>query len=212
LVSGAGRDETAGEARRRVERCSCVMKDVWGYARRTCSLGQKRSDDLRHLHLACGTARQRDGHRAWERRTGLNATSLAFVAGVAYCSVRAAGCGYRCSVGSGRPDEMLGFTAGELGRVVDNEHNSPARVASMDIVSTQLSYLHAVLLTDFLPESLPCQLSTLISRPCSSSLTCGARWYFVWSADIGLFSAAALAALRNIVVARVMMMDARRAG
>lgn len=107
---------------------------------------------------------------------------------------------------------MLGFTAGELGRVVAKAHNSPARVASMGIVSTQLSYLHAVLLTDFLPKSLPCQLSTLISRPCSASLTCGARWYFVWSADMGLFSAAALAALRNIVVARVMMVDARGAG
>lgn len=67
----------------------------------------------------------------------MNATSLAFVAGEAYCSVRAAGCGYRCSVGSGRPDEMLGFTAGELGRVDDKAHNSPARVASMRLVSTR---------------------------------------------------------------------------
>ena len=44
-------------------------------------------------------------------RTGLKAGSLAFVAGVAYFSVRDAGCGYRLSKGMGKPDEISGFTS-----------------------------------------------------------------------------------------------------
>lgn len=43
-------------------------------------------------------------------RTGLKATSLALVAGVAYFSGRDAGCGYRFFSGMGSPDEIAGFT------------------------------------------------------------------------------------------------------
>ena len=53
FVSGVGRAVTAGEARRRVERCVWVMTEVWGYARRAC---RQIADLVVSSRLACSTA------------------------------------------------------------------------------------------------------------------------------------------------------------
>ena len=98
---------------------------------------------------------------------------------------------------------MLGFTGVSIVPIQRSVDDSPTRLASVHRVSIVPDYQTRSPLTNLLPKPLSVSLNP---HPFAQP-TFGARWYFVWSADIGSCLTAVFAAFRRTAVALDIVAD-----